>query len=120
MLDDMMSQYRKEERAHLDSQLTRLKTLLSEDLQQLRSEMLTHVDERIGDLEGVLCSINDVDEHISQHISSFEDLIDVKIEDHVTGIRIELEDFVDGEVASAEDRVLQRVRDASWTVAIEE
>jgi hypothetical protein len=36
------------------------------------------------------------------------------------GIWIELEDFINNEVANAEDKVLQRVRDASWTVAIDE
>lgn len=120
MLDDMMSQYRQEERAYLSSSLEQLRTSLTEDLRQLKAEMLEHVDQRLRDLEGVYCSAEDVDEQVSQHVSSFEDLIEVKIEDHVTGIKLELEDFVDNEIANAEDRVLQRVRDASWTVAIDE
>jgi hypothetical protein len=120
MLDDMMSQYRQEERAYLNSSLEQLKTSLSEDLRQLKAEMLEHVDQRLSDLEGVFCSTEDVDEQVSQHVSSFEDLIEVKIDDHVAGIKLELEEFVDGEIANAEDRVLQRVRDASWTVAIDE
>lgn len=120
VLEDMMSQYRQEERARFSSQLEQLKTSLSEDLRQLKSEMMEHVAQRLSDLEGVLCSVDSVGEYISQHVSSFEDLIDVKIEDHVTGIKTELEEFVDSEIANAEDRVLQRVRDASWTVAIDE
>jgi radical SAM superfamily enzyme with C-terminal helix-hairpin-helix motif len=88
MLDDMMSRHRQEERAHFDTQLKQLKTSFKEDLRQLKSEMLEHVDQRLSDLEGVLCSMDDVDEHISRQLSSFEDLIEVKIEDHVTGIKI--------------------------------
>lgn len=115
-----MAQHRQEERAFFSSQVEQLKTFFSAELGQLKSEMLAHVDERLSDLESVVCTIDNVDEHISQHVSSFEDLIEVKIEDHVTGIKIELEEFVDGEVAIAEDRVLRRIRDASWTVAIDE
>lgn len=120
MLDDMMSQYRREERAYLSSSLEQLRTSLSEDLRQLRADMLEHVDQRLSDLEGVIPSVEDVDEQVSQHVLSFEDLIEVKIEDHVAGIKLELEEFVEDEIANAEDRVLRRVRDASWTVAIDE
>lgn len=120
MVDEVMSQCRHEERAYLDSQLAKLRSSLSADLQQLKSEMLDHVDQRLSDLEGTLCSIDNVDEHLSQHVYSFEDLIEVKIDDRVMGIKSELEDFVDNEVANAEERVLRRVRDASWTVALDE
>ncbi|CAN8105947.1 unnamed protein product [Discula destructiva] len=120
MVEDMMSQHRQEERAYYSKQLQQLRESFSEDLRHLKTEMLEHMEQRLGDLEGTLCSVDDVDEQITRHVSDFEDLIEVKIEDHVAGIKIELEDFVDSEVANAEDRVLRRVRDASWTVAIDE
>ncbi|POS77137.1 hypothetical protein DHEL01_v204475 [Diaporthe helianthi] len=120
MLDDMMSQYRQEERAYVDSSLEQLRTSLSEDLRQVKAEMLEHVDQRVNELEGVMCSAEDVDEQVSQQVMSFEDLIEVKIDDHVAGIKLELEEFVDSEIADAEDRVLQRVQAASWTVALDE
>lgn len=115
-----MSQHRQEERAYLDSSLDQLRASLSEDLRRLRADMMEHVDQRLSDLEGVIPSVEDIDEQVSAHVASFEDLIEVKVDDHVAGIKLELEEFVDGEIASAEDRVLRRVRDASWTVNIDE
>lgn len=104
----------------IDEALSRDRQAFTLELEQLKSTILEHVDQRLEELEGRLCSIDDVDEHVTQHVSSFEDLIEVKIEDHVASIRMELEEFVENEVANAQDRVIQRVRDASWTVAIDE
>ncbi|KAG8158062.1 hypothetical protein KVR01_011823 [Diaporthe batatas] len=121
LLDEMMAQYRREERAHLDSRLAELRASVGEDLRALRAEVLAHVDQRLADLEGVIPSAEDVDEQVAQHAAGLvEDLVEVKIDDHVAGIRAELEEFVDGEIASAEERVLRRVRDASWSVCIDE
>lgn len=120
MVDNMMAQFRQEERAYYSSQLQQMKASYSEDLQIIKTEVMEYVDKRLSDLEDTLYSEDDVDNQISQHVASFDDLVDVKIEDRVTGIRIELEDFVEGEVVAAEERVLRRVRDANWTVSIEE
>ncbi|KAI0447035.1 hypothetical protein F4803DRAFT_558975 [Xylaria telfairii] len=120
MVDNMMAQFRQEERAYYSSQLQQVRASYSEDLQTIKTEIMEYVDKRLSDLEDTLHSEEDVDNQISQHVASFDDLVDVKIEDRVTGIRIELEEFVEGEVIAAEERVLQRVRDANWTFSIEE
>lgn len=104
----------------IDEALSRDRQVFTQELRELKSTILEHVDQRLEEFEGKWCSIDDVDEHVTRHVSSFEDLIEVKIEDHVAGIRMELEEFVDGQVANTQDRVLQRVRDASWTVAIDD
>ncbi|KAI0855351.1 hypothetical protein F4860DRAFT_507558 [Xylaria cubensis] len=70
MVNNMMAQFRQEERAYYSSQLQTIKT-----------EMM---------------------KYISQHVASFDDLVDVKIEDRLTGIRAELEEFVEEEVTAAE------------------
>lgn len=44
VFDDMMSQYRQEEREHFGGQLEQLKMSLSKDMQQLKSEILEHVE----------------------------------------------------------------------------
>ncbi|KAI0468979.1 hypothetical protein F4859DRAFT_489588 [Xylaria cf. heliscus] len=120
MVNNMMAQFRQEERAYYSSQLQQARAAYSQDLQTIKTEMMKYVDKRLSDLEDTLYSENDVDNQISQHVASFDDLVDVKIEDRVTGIRIELEEFVEEEVTAAEGRVLQRVRQANWTVSIEE
>ncbi|KAJ2980848.1 hypothetical protein NUW58_g6838 [Xylaria curta] len=120
MVNNMMAQFRQEERAYYSSQLQQARAAYSQDLQTIKTEMMKYVDKRLSDLEDTLYSENDVDNQISQHVASFDDLVDVKIEDRVTGIRIELEEFVEEEVTAAEGRVLQRVREANWTVSIEE
>lgn len=91
MVDHMMTQFRQEERAYV-----------SQQVQQLKIEVLEHIDKRLKDFEDTIPSEDAVDIQISQHVASFDDLVDVKIEDRVTGIRMELEDFVEGEVAGAE------------------
>ncbi|KAI1746555.1 hypothetical protein F4782DRAFT_544180 [Xylaria castorea] len=120
MVDSMMAQFRLEERAYYSSQLQQTRASYCEDLQIMKTEIMEYVDKRLGDLEDTLCTEDDVDNQISQHVANFDDLIDVKIEDHVTGIRMEVEEFVEEEVAAAEERVLQRVREANWTVSIKE
>lgn len=120
LVDEALSRNREQDRAEFQDRLKEMQKNFTSELQELKSTILTHLDQRLEELEGRLCSIDDVDEHITQHVYSFEDLIEIKIEDHVTGIKVELEDFVDNEVANAEDRVMQRVRDASWTVNIDE
>ncbi|KAI1202990.1 hypothetical protein F5X97DRAFT_318585 [Nemania serpens] len=120
MVNNMMAQFRQEERAYYSSQLQQARAAYSQDLQTIKTEMMKYVDKRLSDLEDTICSENDVDNQISQHVASFDDLVDVMIEDRVTGIRIELEEFVEEEVKAAEGRVLQRVREANWTVSIEE
>lgn len=109
MVDHMMTQFRQEERAYV-----------SQQVQQLKIEILEHIDKRLKDFQDTIPSEDAVDIQISQHVASFDDLVDVKIEDRVTGIRMELEDFVEGEVAGAEERVMQRVREANWTFHLEE
>lgn len=121
MLDEMMAQHRAEERAHLTASLEELRASVGSDLRQLKSEMMEHIDQRLGELEALISSsAEDVGEQVAAHITSVEDLIDVRVDDHVAGIRAELEDFVGGEVAGAEERVLRRVRDASWSVSLDE
>ncbi|KAF2968428.1 hypothetical protein GQX73_g5167 [Xylaria multiplex] len=120
MVNNMMAQFRQEERAYYSSQLQQARAAYSQDLQTIKTEMMKYVDKRLSDLEDMLYSESDVDNQISQHVASFDDLVDVKIEDRVTGIRMELEEFVEEEVTAAEGRVLQRVREANWTVSIEE
>lgn len=120
MVNNMMAQFRQEERAYYSSQLQQARAAYSQDLQTIKTEMMKYVDKRLSDLEDTLYSENDVDNQISQHVASFDDLVDVKIEDRVTGIRTELEEFVEEQVTAAEGRVLQRVREANWTVSIEE
>ncbi|KAI0417657.1 hypothetical protein F5X98DRAFT_339982 [Xylaria grammica] len=119
MVNDMMAQFRQEERAYYSSQLQQARAAYSQDLQTIKTEIMKYVDERLSGLEDTLYSEDDVDHQIAQHVASFEDLIDVKIDDRVMDIKMELEKFVEGEVAAAEETVLQRVREANWTVSME-
>lgn len=120
IVEGMMSRFRQEQQAHLESQLQAFKTSVSADIEQLRTDVMEHITARLNDFENSLPSDSDVDNQISQHVGSFEDLMDVKIDDCVTGIKVELEEFVDNEVVGIEDRVMQRIREASWTLNLEE
>lgn len=119
MVNNIIAQFRQEERAYYSSQLQQARAAYSQDLQTIKTEIIKYIDKRLSDLEDTLYS-NDVDNQISQHVASFDNLVDVIIEDRVTGIRIKLEEFVEEEVKAAVGRVLQRVREANWTVSIEE
>lgn len=110
LVENMMAQYRQEERAYLDKELQKLKT-----------EIMEQVDNRMSEIAEDLANTyrkDEVDEQIDQAEQRSDDLIDVRIEDRVTGIKVELEEFVEDQVGGAEDRVLQRLRTANLILDI--
>lgn len=116
MVLDMMSQFRQEERAYFRS-----------ELQQVKTEITEYVDKRLGDLaqdlEGLsndVYSKEDVDEQIEAVREYNEDRIDVKVEDRVDYVKWELEDYVEGQIAGTEARVMGRLRNASLCLEIQD
>lgn len=116
MMQDMMSQFRQEERAFLRS-----------ELQQIKTEMTEYVDKRLDgfarDLDGLNSDVyrkEDVDEQIEAVREYNEDRIDVKVEDRVDYVKLELEEYVEGQIAGAEDRVMGRLRRASLSLDIQD
>lgn len=107
-----------------DSQPRYLYQNIPEPSRKVTLDVMDHVNKRLIDMEGAmgaLSSVDDVGECVSQYVGSFEDLIDEKIEDRVLCIKGDLEGCVGDEMASVEDSVLQRVRQAiEWTINIDE
>lgn len=79
MFDNMMAQFRQEERAYLHQQLQQMRESFSEELQRVGLSITEHVDKRLDEHEQTFCDEDDVDNHISQHVASFDELFDDKI-----------------------------------------
>lgn len=116
MVQDMMSQFRQEERAYFKN-----------ELQQIKTEITEYVDKRLDglarDLDGLDNDVyrkEDVDEQIEAVREYNEDRIDVKVEDRVDYVKLELEEYVEGQIAGAEERVMRRLRTASLSLDIQE
>ena len=62
----------------------------------------------------------DVDEQIEAVREYNEDRIDVKVEDRVDYVKLELEEYVEGQIAGAEERVMRRLRTASLSLDIQD
>ncbi|ROV89394.1 hypothetical protein VSDG_08691 [Cytospora chrysosperma] len=111
IMQDMMSQFRQEERAYLRS-----------ELQQIKAEITEYVDKRLERVADELdvYSVEEVDERIEEVKQYNEDRIDVKVEDRVDYVKLELEEYVEDQIAGAQGRVLDRLRTASLSLDIQD
>ncbi|PSR98945.1 hypothetical protein BD289DRAFT_479744 [Coniella lustricola] len=119
-VETMMFRFRQEQQAYLEAQLQELRTSVTADMEKLKTEAMEHITNRLNDFENSLPTESDVDNQISQHVGSFENLMDVKIDDCVTSVKTELEEFIDDEVATIEERVMDRIRESNWTLHLNE
>lgn len=113
IVERLMTQYRKEDREFLQS-----------ELKQMKADILANVDERMHKLEDELGLANvyskeEVDEEIEQVQDFNEKLIDVKVEDRMEYIKHELEEYVENQLEGAEERLLGCLSSASLRLEID-
>ncbi|ROV93003.1 hypothetical protein VMCG_08982 [Cytospora schulzeri] len=111
IMQEMMSQFRQEERAYIKS-----------ELQQIKTEITEYVDRRLDRVADELdvYSVDEVDERLEEVKQYNEDRIDVKVEDRVDYVKLELEEYVEDQIAGAQERVLDRLRTASLSLEIQD
>lgn len=111
LMQDMMYQFRQEERAYLRS-----------ELQQMKTEITEYVDSRLDRVVDNLdvYSVDEVDERIEEVRQCNEDMVDVKVEDRVDYVKLELEEYVEDQIVGAEERLLGRLRTASLCLEIQD
>ncbi|KAH8744828.1 hypothetical protein F5883DRAFT_654888 [Diaporthe sp. PMI_573] len=100
---------------------------LRDELRQMRLDIITHIEKRmeehIQQLQGELgfpnvCSKDELDEEIERVQDYTDRLIDVKLDDRIDGVKIELQEYVEDQLEQAEERLLDRLKTASLILDI--
>lgn len=89
----------------------------------MKKDMIVYVDERVSKLEDKVgsehtYSKDEVDEEIERLRSYNDDITDVKLDDRMDDVKIELEEYVQCHLEEVEARVIDRLRTASVTLDI--
>ncbi|KAL1853952.1 hypothetical protein Daus18300_011619 [Diaporthe australafricana] len=93
IVERMMAKYRAEDRAFLRSEVSEIRS----ELMQMKKDMIAYVDERVSKLEDKVgpehtYSKDEVDEEIERLRSYNDDITDVKLDDRMDDVKIELEE----------------------------
>ncbi|KAI3401042.1 hypothetical protein diail_750 [Diaporthe ilicicola] len=119
IVERMMAKYRAEDRAFFRNEVSEIRSELTE----MKKDILAYVDERVRKIEEQVgpehtYSKDEVDEEIEQLRSYNDDLTDVKLDDRMDGVKIELEEYVQCHLEGVEARIIDRLRTASVTLDI--
>lgn len=104
---------RAEIRREVKAQLGELESGLMERVDQRLEEQIADVR---GELSGLIDSNDDRIDEVERHM---DDLIDDGIDDRVAGIKIDMMDFVKGEMANVEDTIIKHFEDGRISLQFE-
>ncbi|EEU33511.1 uncharacterized protein NECHADRAFT_102310 [Fusarium vanettenii 77-13-4] len=91
---------------------------LQEMLGEIKNDILDHVDRRLNEIHRLSDTYNreEIDELVQEVRNDGEDYTDSKINDRVLDIKAELKEYAEDQLRDTEERVLKRLKSASWAL----
>lgn len=101
-----------------DRLIADLKPYIGQELQKLEYRILDHVEQRSGkqaeEQDAALEQrLEEVQDEINDTLESRVNDVDEKVEEEFYGLRVRLEEFIEGEMAEAEERMVEHLQNSA-------
>lgn len=101
-----------------DRLIADLKPYIGQELQKLEYRILDHVEQRSGkqaeEQDAALEQrLEEVQDEMNDTLESRVNDVDEKVEEEFYGLRVRLEEFIEGEMAEAEERMVEHLQNSA-------